>query len=115
MTTKRYALSAEQIQPLATGRGSCIASDRVTVDGRPIGYMVREPVSEPDESGWTFVAGDETQAYMDDPDNLGLYDVNTLANYSPDIVPLLDAPPRSAFERDGSGRLVPVPYEEPPE
>jgi len=116
MSDKRYALSPAQIRPLATGRGSCIASDRITVDGRPVGDMVREPVHGPDDSGWCFLAGDETQAYLDDPANLGLYDVNTIANYSPDIVPLLDAPPCSAFERDAAtGQLLPVPYEEPPD
>jgi hypothetical protein len=38
-----------------------------------------------------------------------MYDVNTIANYDGDIVPLLDSPPGSAFERaeDGFG-FIPV-------
>ena len=29
---------------------------------------------------------------MDEASNHGVYDVNTIANYDPDIIPLLDAP-----------------------
>ncbi len=35
-----------------------------------------------------------------------LYDVNTIANYDPDIVPLLDTPFPVAFARDDEGRFV---------
>jgi len=99
---KKFALTADQIKPLATGRGGCIATDRITVEGKPVGYMVREETSRPGDSGWCFMAGDETQEYMDDS-----------TNYSPDIVAFLDSPPRTAFARISSGKLIQVPYEEP--
>lgn len=110
---KTYVLSASEIKPIAVGFGGCIATDKITVEGRPVGYMVREPTSRPIDSGWCFMAGDESQEYMDDPSNHAIYDVNTIANYSPDIAPFLDAPARSAFERDpSSGKIVQVPYQE---
>lgn len=116
MSGKTFALSADQIKPLATGRGGCIATDMITVAGKPVGYMVREETSRPHDSGWCFMAGDESQEYMDDSTNHAIYDVNTIANYCPDIIPLLDAPPASAFVRDPeTGNLVAVPYEEPME
>ena len=41
--------------------------------------------------------------------DLAVYDVNTIANYDPEIVRLLDAPVGSAFEREGgSGPLVAI-------
>jgi hypothetical protein len=46
------------------------------------------------------MSGKESQKYMDDPSNLEIYDVNTIANYDPEIVPFLSAPCGSAFERD---------------
>jgi hypothetical protein len=111
---KKFALNADQIKPLAAGRGECIATERITVDGMPVGYMVREPTTHQGDSGWCFMAGDETQDYMDDPSHLGIYDVNTIANYSPDIVLLLEAQPHSAFERNTvTGKLVAVMYEAP--
>jgi hypothetical protein len=32
-------------------------------------------------------SGDESQAYTDDPGKWALYDVNTIANYDPTIIP----------------------------
>ena len=61
--------------------------------------MYREQPNDPIDSGWRFFAGTESQAYVDDPNNLAIYDVNTIANYDPEIIPLLDAPLGSAFER----------------
>jgi hypothetical protein len=108
MTDKTFRLSADQIMPMAVGHGSCLASDRITVDGAAVGYCYREDPDTPEDSGWRFFAGDESQEYTDDPDRFAIYDVNTIANYDPDITALLEAPYGSAFERGGSGRFVPV-------
>ena len=81
---KKFELRADQIKTLVTGFGACFASDRILVDGRKVGYMYREmpdPEKEYPDSGWTFTAGDETQEYVDNPDNWAIYDVNTLCNY----------------------------------
>jgi hypothetical protein len=109
---KHFKLSAEQIRPLATGRGGAIASDRITVDGRPVGYMYRNRSLNKFDSGWAFLAGDESDAYMNDSTHHAIYDVNTIANYDPEIIPLLDAPVGSAFIRTDSG-LVPDPLGAP--
>ena len=45
-----------------------------------MGYCYRE---EPDggwDSGWRFTAGDESEEYMDDPNNAGIYKLNTICN-----------------------------------
>jgi len=110
---KRYRLGPDEILPLATGRGSCLASDHITVDGRPVGFMYREEPDTEFDSGWRFLSGLETDAYVNDLANVGLYDVNTIANYDRAIIPLLDAPAGSAFERDDDGRFVSVVFEPP--
>ena len=116
---KIFKLRADQIKPLATGHGACFASDRILVNGQKVGYMYRQtPRSEKEylDSGWTFMAGDETQEYADNPDHWAIYDVNTVCNYDPEIIPLLRAPPRSAFARDPeTGQFVEEPFEEPEE
>lgn len=66
------------------------------------------------DSGWAFLAGDESDAYMSDTSNHAIYDVNTIANYDPEIIPLLDAPEGAAFIRTTSG-LVPDPHGAPTE
>ena len=97
---KQFRLPADQIQPLATGHGGCIASDLITVDGERVGYMYREKPSEPALSGWVFLAGTESQEYMDNASNFGVYEVNTIANCDPEIIPFLDAPCGVAFARN---------------
>lgn len=102
---KLFRLKRHQVAPVAPGLGGCIASDRIVVDGAPVGYMHRgAPVDELD-SGWQFLAGDEDGAYMADLQRHGVYDVNTIVNYDPDILPFLDEPIGSTFQRASDGKL----------
>lgn len=103
---KKFRLAADEIEDLANGYGACIASDYITVEGFAVAFMYREAADNEVDSGWRFLSGQETDEYMDNADNHGVYDVNTIANYDPDIVPLLLSPIGSAFERtDGNGPL----------
>ena len=111
---KRFHLRADQIKPLAKGHGPCFATDMITVDGQKVGYMYREEHHDDKTtlSGWVFMSGRETQEYMDDPDNIAIYDVNTIANYDPEIIPFLDAPIGSAFARNpDNGEFEEVPFQ----
>ena len=106
---KKFKLSKDQIRPLVAMPGGCFATDRITVDGCRVGYMYREPPDHDSDSGWRFFAGDESDDYANDPDKLEIYAINTIANYDPSIIPLLDSPIGSAFERQpGSGVFVAV-------
>ena len=114
---KKFRLRADQIRPVATGYGACFATDMITVVGRKVAFMYREAPDNDVDSGWRFMSGHESDEYMDDPDNHGVYDVNTIANCDGDIVPFLDAPIGSAFERkNGIGGFVEVhDFTPPPE
>jgi hypothetical protein len=105
---KKYLLQADEIKPLATGRGGCLATDRIVVDGRAVGYMYREAASNPQDSGWRFFAGDEDSAYMANKNNHAVYDVDTIVNYCPAILPFLDAAVGCAFERIDGGSYIAV-------
>lgn len=114
-TKKPFRLHADQIRPIAIGHGSCFATDMITCGGRKVAFMYREAPDRDIDSGWRFMSGHESDEYMNDPDNLAIYDVNTIANYDPDIVPFLHAPEGSAFERaNGTGSFVEVHDFEPP-
>lgn len=113
---QKFGLGADDIKPLATGRGACLASDMITCDGKGVGFMYRATPDRPEDSGWRFMAGLEDQDYMDDPANHGVYDVNTIANYDPSIVPFLDERQGSVFERPpGAVTFRRVTDWEPPE
>jgi len=112
---KPFRLRADQIRPIAIGYGGCYATDMITRSGSKVGFMYREPADNQFDSGWRFTSGYESDEYMNDPDNLAFYNVNTIANYDPEIVPYLEAPVGSAFERENeTGAFVEVHGFEPP-
>ena len=105
-----YHVKAEDVKSLLpdwAGADGCIATNRITVEGYKIGYCYREKLDgdwySGWDSGWRFTAGDESEAYMDDPNNAGIYKLNTICNDDPDIIPLLNTPAPCAFERDENG------------
>lgn len=79
--------------------GGCIATDYITLDGLKVAYMYREAPRNDIDSGWHFASGMETQEYLDDPDNSGIYDVNTIANCDNAIIPYLHLPIGVELER----------------
>ena len=80
----------------------------IAVEGKFVSYMYRDEPNNPKDSGWCFMSGDESQGYMDEPSNHEIYGVNTIANYDPGIIPFLNAPIGSAFERNETGVLIEV-------
>ena len=99
MREKRFAIPGERIKPLLVGMGGCFATDHITVEGRKVGFMYRDIPDESQLSGWTFLSAEESQEYADDPDNWAIYDVNTICNYDPAIIPYLHSPFGTAFGR----------------
>ena len=97
--SKVFKLPGHAIKRIIHDGGACIATDMITVDGYPVRWMFREEPTHPSSSGWVFTAGLESDEYMRDPSNLEIYDVNTIANYDPSIIPFLDASIGSAFEK----------------
>ena len=101
-----YHVKAEDVKSLLPdwkGADGCIATNRITVEGCKVGYCYREKQDGGWDSGWRFTAGDESDEYMDDPNNAGIYKLNTICNDDPDIIPLLRTPAPCAFERDENG------------
>ena len=105
-----YYVKAEDMKNLLPdweGADGCIATNRITVEGCKVGYCYREKPDGDWDSGWRFTAGDESEAYMDDPNNAGIYKLNTICNDDPDIIPLLNTPAPCAFARDENGVFQP--------
>ncbi len=107
-----YRVSASPVAYVAMGGG--IATDRITVDGAPIGFMRRGVPVAPEDSGWAFYAGDETKRYLADRSRSAVFHVNELANMDKTIVPWLYALPGAAFVRDPrAGRFTEAPESSP--
>ena len=81
---KNFKLKAEDIKKLVSPMGGCIATDTITVDG----LLVQ---------------------YMDNSNNMGIYDVNTIANYDPAIIPYLNKPHGTSWQRvEGTDEFVEI-------
>src|SRR5437588_12192969 len=50
-TKKPFRLRADQIKPIATGYGGCIATDMITCGGRKVAFMYREATERDLDSG----------------------------------------------------------------
>ena len=109
---KKFKLRRDEIQQLIRNMGGCFATDRIVVDGAKVGYMFRELPDKDFLSGWTFMAGDETQDYADNPDNWAIYEVNTVCNYDASIIPYLDEAYGTALGRvDGTDVFKEEPFD----
>lgn len=97
---KQFLLKKEDLKQLIKPGFSCIASDRITVDGKKIGYMYKENPTSEFDTGWRFFAGDEDEQYTDNPNNFEIYELNTICNYDQDIIPYLMKPVGTKLERN---------------
>lgn len=99
---KTFRLSSSEIKVLTDIKDGCLASDRITMDGRKVGYAYRENPDKnfPNDSGWRFLAGDENEEYLNNPDNFSAFEINTICNYDPDILDILDGKNGEAYIRD---------------
>jgi len=97
--SKVYRFSKNELKPLAEGRGLCVVSDAIVIDGKLVGYAYREEPEDNDDSGWRFLAGDESDAYIDNSKNFSLVDLNLVANCDPVILTILDAEVGNEFDR----------------
>jgi hypothetical protein len=106
---KVFAVPKERMRQLLPPLGGCLASDRITVDGKPVGYMYRETGDDDGDNGWRYFSGDETEAYSGESSNFSTCAVNTMANYDPDIIPHVGTPAPCAFEKiSGTNQYRPV-------
>lgn len=93
---------------------SCYVTERVLYDEQPVGVLYRENPDDagedmPDFSGWNIMAGDEDDAYLEDPDNWHYVALGSVLNIDDRIIDILDAPFDSEFEYDAEeGAFVEV-------
>lgn len=114
MKEKNFYLKAEDIKEILTDwheADGCFVSDRITIDGCKVGYMYREYPDNSYDSGWRFLEGTETDEYINNSDNVGIYKLNTVCNYDSGIIPFLNAPYESAFLRNEEGVFEEIPFE----
>ena len=81
------------------GPDGCFASNKITKEGYKVGYMYRETGDNNADSGWRFLAGDESDEYVNNPENMNIFSLNTICNYDPDIIPYLKSEENTSYIR----------------
>lgn len=105
---KNFKIKKEDILQLLPNVGSCIASDKITIDGCQVGFMYREEPDFETDSGWRFFSGYETDEYINNPENLMIYDINTIANYDNAIIPYIEMEIGTELERQGDNSFIEI-------
>lgn len=110
-----YAIDKSNMKQLINWEGPdlCIATNRITVDGFPIGFMSREiPDPNFEDSGWRFYQGHEDDEYAYNLSNSGMHSLNDICNYDPAIIPYLDMPVGTCLVRKQDGTFEPYESDE---
>ena len=82
--------------------GYALAPKRLVEKRQKVRFMYREKPDNESDSGQRLFSSDETDEFVNDPENIGLYNIKTLSQIDPDIVPFLNNAAGTAFERDTS-------------
>ena len=82
------------------GFGYVTASKMLVEGKRKVRFMYRKESDNPQSSGWNFFCGDEDDEYIRDPDNIAIYDINTILDIDPSIAPFLSHSFGTALERE---------------
>lgn len=98
-------MGMDNIDDKLPGFGFVLASKMLT-DGnsnRKVQSMYREETTNPQDSGWRFFCGEETPEYINNPDNMAIYEIDTILKIDPSIRPCLNHSPGVALEREKNG------------
>lgn len=104
-----YAESTVEPKRLAPNIGAIMAPKMLVERKLKVAFMYRERPDNKIDSGWRVFSGKEPEGYTDDPNNVAVYDADTIAKIDPDIIPLLSRSANCAFERkNGEGAFEEV-------
>ncbi len=79
-----------------------VFATKILVEGKlPVMFMYREKGKSGD-SGWRFFSGTEEQEYVDNPENIAIYDIETILSIDESIRPYLNSLCGRAYERSDS-------------
>ena len=78
---------------------TAFVTKRFVEENSKIGFAYREKPDNETDSGWRFLVGNESQEYIDNPDNLLLYSIEDIIKLDDDIRSILNSEINTAFEK----------------
>lgn len=91
------------IRGLMTRSQGAIVTQKIVSGGEPIRFAERLEPANPNDSGWAFCSGNESDEYMENSANFAIVRVQSLVDKDPAIAEILDAPIGSLFRRGPNG------------
>jgi len=85
--------------------GYVMATKMLVDKKRKVRFMYREEPSNKQDSGWRLFCGDEDQDYADNPENIAIYDINTIIAIDKSISPYLKSAIGTALEREDENSI----------
>lgn len=85
---------------IAKNFGYVMATKMLVDNTRRVRYMYREEPSGEQDSGWRFFCGDEPQEYVENSDNIAIYNVKTILAIDPSIEMYLNSKINTVLERE---------------
>lgn len=83
----------------------CYVSKKITDEGWKVGYMVREESQREGDSGWSFMAGNEDDKFIEDYKNIQLLSIAEMCRLASEVLEHIDKPVGTALIRVSSDRL----------
>jgi len=72
--------------------GGCIVSKNIINEKGKLKWVLREQSINPVDNGWRFFSEIDDDDFVNDPNNLVVCDLNTVANIEPAILGIYDLP-----------------------
>ena len=88
--------------------GYVLATKMLVENKRKVRFMYHEKSTNPQDSGWRFFCGDEDDDYVNNPDNIAVYDINTILDIDKSIIPYLNCVAGTALEREDETALFTI-------
>ena len=78
-----------------------VLATKMLIEGKhKVRYMYHEETTNPQDSGWRFFCGDEDDGYVNNPDNIAAYDIDTILEIDRSVLPYLNCSTGIALERE---------------
>lgn len=72
--------------------GGCIITKSIYNGTSKLKWLFRENSTNPSDNGWRAIGDNDTQEYLDNPDNSLVVDFNTLAKIEPAVLAVYNMP-----------------------
>jgi hypothetical protein len=91
--------------------GYVMATKMLVDNRRKVRFMYREEPPNKQDSGWRFFCGEEDQDYTNNPDNIAIYDINTIIAIDKSVTPYLNTAQGTALQRENENDLFTISHD----